>query len=186
MSHDSQQIAQILQGDREAFRELVETYQDAVVRVCQSIMRDHGRAEDIAQETFVTAYRKLDKFDSVKGTFAAWLFTIARRLCINASKKSVAIPIAEPPDGASSPDDAPDIHAGRNEAFQALDNALATLSEEHRRAFVFAEIEELPYSEIAQIEQIAVGTVKSRVSRAKNALQGLLRTTFQELKGNGP
>ncbi len=186
MSTESQQIAQVLQGDREAFRGLVEAYQNTVVRVCRSILGDHGRAEDLAQETFVTAYRKMDQFDSSKGTFAVWLFTIARRACINASKKSVAIPITELPEQAGSPREMPDQHASRSETFQALDEALATLSEEHRRAFVFAEVEELPYAEIAQIEQIAVGTVKSRVSRAKHVLQGLLRTTFQELKGNGP
>ncbi len=180
--HDEMRlIEQVRAGRRESFRALVEAHQDRVFRICLYLLKDAARAEDLAQDTFVTAFRKMASFDPDKGTFSTWLITIARRLCLNALRKTAPIPMAEPPEVAAPLRNSPDHRAARSETFRALDEALAKLSDEHRRAFVFAEIEELPYDEIARIENIAPGTVKSRVSRAKLALQGLLRTTYEEL-----
>jgi RNA polymerase sigma-70 factor (ECF subfamily) len=89
--------------------------------------------------------------------------------------------MGEPPVLLAAPHDSPDHRAERSDTFRALDAALGKLSDEHRRAFIFSEIEELSHEEIARIENIAPGTVKSRVSRAKLALQGQLRTTYEEL-----
>ena len=174
-------IAAVRSGDRDAFRYLVETHQHRVFRTCCHLLRDPASAEDLAQETFLTAFSKIDRFDPDKGSFAIWIITIARRRCLNAMKKSRPLSIAEPPEPAVPSRNAPDQLAARSDAFRALDRALLELSDEHRRAFVLAEIEELPYEDIAAIEGIAPGTVKSRVSRAKLALQGSLRPTFEEL-----
>ena len=169
-------ITAVRAGNRDAFRYLVETYQDRVFRTCCHLLRDPPSAEDLAQETFLTAFRKIDRFDPDKGSFAIWIITIARRLCLNAMKKSRPPNFAGPPEPAE-----PGQLAARSDTFRALDRALLELSDEHRRAFVLAEIEELPYEDIAVIEDIAPGTVKSRVSRAKLALQGSLRPTYEEL-----
>ena len=96
-------------------------------------------------------------------------------------KKSRPLGVAKPPEQAAPRRNSPDQLAARSDAFRALDRALLELSDKHRHAFVLAEIEELPYENIAAIEGVAIGTVKSRVSRAKLALQGLLRPTYEEL-----
>ena len=180
---ETQLIARICGGEREGFRILVEAHQDRVYRVCLHLLCDRAGAEDLAQDTFVRAYQKLGQFDSSSGSFCVWLLTIARRLSINALKKNSPLPMAQPPeDTVSKATDRPDQHASQTDAFNALDDALTKLSGEHRRAFAFAEIEELTYEEIARIEGIAIGTVKSRVSRAKHMLQGLLQPIYQELK----
>lgn len=174
-------IEQVCAGKRESFRVLVETHQQQVFRICFHLLKNTANAEDLAQETFTTAFRKIAQFDPDKGKFSTWLITIANRLCLNSLRKILPISMEEPPDMPAPTRDSPDHLAECSDTFHALDAALATLSDEHRRAFVFAEIEELPYEEIARIENIAPGTVKSRVSRAKLALQGQLRTTYEEL-----
>ena len=174
-------IEQVRAGKRDSFRVLVETHQQQIFRICFHLMKETGNAEDLAQDTFVTAFRQIEKFDPISGKFSTWLITIAKRLCLNALRKTSPISMAEPVNVSAPTRDSPDHLAERSDTFRALDAALANLSDEHRRAFIFAEIEELPYEEIARIESIAPGTVKSRVSRAKLALQGQLRTTYEEL-----
>ena len=179
--NETRLIEQVCAGKRESFRVLVETHQHQIFRICFHLLKDNASAEDLAQETFTTAFRKIAQFDPDKGKFSTWLITIAKRLCLNALRKISPILMEEPPDVPAPTRDSPDHRAERSETFRSLEAALANLSDDHRRAFIFAEIEELPYEGIARIENIAPGTVKSRVSRAKLALQGLLRTTYEEL-----
>lgn len=168
-------------GDAEAFRSIVERFQDPVFRVCLQFLSDYGKAEDVAQETFIAAFRKIDQFDPQRGRPIAWLLTIARRLCINSTRKLKAVDVEKLPEPAGPADCEPDRSAAQGEVFQALDRALAKLSPQHRRVFVLAEIEELAQSEIASIEEIEIGTVKSRLSRAKQNLQAILQPQFNEL-----
>lgn len=174
-------IEQVRAGKGDSFRDLVDTHQHLVFRICFHMMKETGSAEDLAQDTFVTAFRKIAQFDPDSGKFSTWLLTIAKRLCLNALRKASPVPMEEPESVSAPSGDSPDHRAGRSDTFRALDSALANLSDEHRRAFIFAEIEELPYEEIARIENIAPGTVKSRVNRAKLALQGQLRAAYEEL-----
>ncbi len=183
---ETQLIVRIRAGECEAFRHLVESHQDRVYRVCLHLLGEHARAEDLTQESFVTAFRKLHQFDPGKGRFSTWLLTIARRLCLNARQKTRPLSLAEPPERPTASSEHPDRQATRTDVFRALDDAFVNLSESHRRAFVFAEIEELSHQEIAHLEDVAIGTVKSRVSRAKEMLRSSLRTTYQELKENAP
>ena len=182
---ENQLIRRIRAGDREVFRVLVEANQGSVFRVCLHLLGDRARTEDLSQDTFVRAFQKLDQFDESKGKFAVWLVTIARRLCFNAMKKATPYLMADPPEpepgllGGEHPDEM----LTRLETFRFLEAALASLSDEHRRVFVFAEIEELPHDDIARLEGLAVGTVKSRLSRAKQVLRDSLHTTYEELKG---
>lgn len=174
-------IEQVCAGKRESFRILVEAHQQRIFRICFHLLKDAQTAEDLAQDTFITAFRKIAQFNPDKGKFSTWLITIARRLCLNALRKTTPISMAETIDVAAPIRNSPDHRAERSETLRALDEALANLSEDHRRAFILAEIEELPYEEIARIENTAPGTVKSRVSRAKLALQGQLKTTYEGL-----
>ena len=184
-SDENQLIRRIRAGEREVFRVLVEAHQGSVFRVCLHLLGDRARAEDLSQDTFVRAYQKLEQFDESKGRFAVWLVTIARRLCLNAMKKATPYLMADPPEPEPSllECERPDRLLTRSETFRCLDAALAGLSDEHRRVFVFAEIEELSHEDIARIEGIALGTVKSRLSRSKQILRDSLQTTYEELKG---
>jgi RNA polymerase sigma-70 factor (ECF subfamily) len=89
--------------------------------------------------------------------------------------------MADPPDAAGPPHTSPAATAVRADVLRALDSALAGLPEDFRTAFVLAEIEELPLREIARIEGVAEGTVKSRVHRARQALRASLGGAFHEL-----
>lgn len=169
---DERSIAQVLGGDRDAFRELVERYRRPLVGLIRSIVGQNGEVDDIAQETFLAAYRHLDSYDARRGAFATWLLTIARRQCLNALERrrlSVGEPPREPLDSRTPAD-----YASANELMTALDDGLVELPEAQRSAFVLSEIHELPHAEIAAIEGIEVGTVKSRLARAKERLRSIL------------
>jgi RNA polymerase sigma-70 factor (ECF subfamily) len=121
---------------------------------------------------FLAAYRDLASFDPARSLFSTWLFTIARNKSLNALKKRRPRPSDHPfrPTEACAPSD-PLLE---KEFYETLDKGLAALSAHQRTAFVLAECEELPYEMIAQIEGVRVGTVKSRISRAKAKLRSLL------------
>ena len=80
-------IRSVLDGDTESFRLLVQRYQGPIVGMIRNIIDDHHMCEDIAQDVFFTAYRKLPSFDPGRSSFSTWLFTIARNKSINAAKK---------------------------------------------------------------------------------------------------
>lgn len=178
-----QLIARSRRGDRDAFRALVLNYQDQVYRVCCLILGDSSFGQDLAQDTFVRAHGKLHLFDPEKGSFATWLLTMARRLCLNAcQRRGRTIALEDPPDHASPPAQQPDRRAIQTDTAEALDRALADLPTDFRTAFVLAEIEDLPLQKIAELEGVALGTIKSRIHRAKEALRSQLQTTFDEWK----
>ena len=167
-------IRAVLNGDIDAFRLLVQRYQGPVIRMIKNIIADHHICEDIAQDVFFTAYKKLASFDPARSSFSTWLFTIARNKGINAAKKKRPLSMSNPPQTSDS--SAPSESLIRNEFFDRLDCALNGLSAKHKAAFVLAEFEKLPYEQIAQIEGIKIGTVKSRVNRAKRKLRSVLKS----------
>jgi RNA polymerase sigma-70 factor, ECF subfamily len=174
-------IAAVLGGRRESFRVLVEAHQDRVWRLCLLMLGDAGLAEDAAQEAFVTAFRRLPLFSPERGSFGTWLLTISRNLCCNVRRKKMPVTLAILPDQPGETGSSPSDFACRKERFEALDAALAALPAEYRAAFILAEIEELPHAEIALIEDVPVGTVKSRLHRARLALRGALGAVYTEL-----
>lgn len=125
----------------------------------------------------MAAFVSLSRFDASRASFSTWLFTIARNRCINLLKKKRLHSHPE----LDSVADCENTDAIINEEFmQQLDHALSVLPVEQRAAFVLSEIEELPYAEIARIEQTSLGTVKSRIHRAKKQLQSLLEPFKRE------
>ena len=177
MKDDTKIIRQILQGDVESFRLLLERYEKPVVRMIRNITGCTDSYEDIAQEVFFTAYKKLASFDPACSSFSTWLFTIARNKSINAIKKKRVPTLGELPE-RTKPDD-PLGNLANKELFDELDRVLHTLPGRQKRAFVLAEFERLSYQEIAEIEGIRVGTVKSRINRAKKRLRSALNN-FEE------
>lgn len=165
-------IRTVLEGDTESFRLLVQRYQKPVIRMIANIINDRHICEDIAQEVFLAAYKKLPSFDPARSSFSTWLFTIAKNKSINAMKKRKIISVSDPPDNPDFSEPADTLI--RDELFVKLDRALKSLSPGHRRAIVMAEFENLPYEQIAQIERVRIGTIKSRINRAKNRLRSAL------------
>jgi RNA polymerase sigma-70 factor (ECF subfamily) len=130
--------------------------------------------EGVAQEVFLATFRSLASFDPKRSAFSTWLFTIARNRCRNEFARRRPIAGAELPDIVdlrSSPERA----ASEAELFRQLDAALDALPFEQRSAFVLAQLQGLSYEEVGRIEGVGVGTVKSRIARAREKLRSLLR-----------
>lgn len=167
-------IKAVLEGDTESFRLLIQRYQKPVIRMIANLINDRHICEDIAQEVFLAAYKKLPSFDPARSSFSTWLFTIARNKSINAMKKRKILSVSNPPENPDFSEPADSLI--RNELFVKLDQALMSLSPKYKRALILAEFENLSYEQIAQIEGIRIGTVKSRINRAKNRLRSALES----------
>ena len=169
MTQEKEAIRQVLQGDVESFRLIVERYERPIMRVIRNITGDREWCEDIAQDVFLAAYKKLPSFDPACGNFSTWLFTIARNKSINASKKKRALSMSALPERTNPRN--PSDELAKTEFYGQLDGELQALPSAQRRAFILAEFEKLSYAEIAQIEGARIGTIKSRINRARKKLQ---------------
>ena len=178
MTHETEIIRQVLEGDIESFRFILARYEKPVMRMIRNITYDKESCEDIAQDVFLTAYKKLASFDRARSSFSTWLFTIARNKSLNALKKKKPISVSEPPEKTNPHNPSDDM--AKKEFYDQLDKTLQALPSRQRRAFILAEFEKLPYTEIAQIEGTRLGTIKSRINRAKQKL----RTALVEFAGD--
>ena len=178
MTQETEVIHQVLQGDIESFRIIVERYERPIVRMIRNIINNKETCEDIAQDVFFTAYRKLASFDPARGNFSTWLFTLARNKSINTMRKKRPLSMSELPENSDTNN--PSDELVEKEFLDDLDSKLNSLPLAQKRAFVLAEFEKLSYKEIAQIERVRIGTIKSRINRAKNELEKALKETWYE------
>ena len=176
---DRDLVRRVLAGQTNDFRVLVERHEQPVFRFALGMLGNREEAQDVTQDAFLAAYANLSGYDASRGAFSTWLFTIARNRCINGLRRHRPTALQKP-DAIQGRVIADPVH--RQELSQQLDQALAALPIEQRSAFVLAEIEELPYAEIARIEQTTLGTVKSRIHRAKQRLQLVLEPVIRELQ----
>jgi len=172
-------IVRVLNGEVDSFRLLVERYQKPIIRFVRNVVDDSHICEDIAQEVFLTAYRMLGSFDPDRSEFSTWLFTIARNKSLNVLKKKKPLSMPRLPE-RTSPVNPADV-LSQKEFFDELDRALQELPATQKTAFVLAELEQLSHAEIAQIEGVRIGTVKSRINRAKSKLQSALKNLDGEI-----
>lgn len=166
-------IRAVLGGDVDSFRLLVQRYQMPVIKMIKNLINDHHICEDIAQDVFLIAYKKLANFDPARGSFSTWLFTIARNKSLNALKKKRPLSMSNLPENSDSPVFSNSLT--QKEFFDRLDQVLQTIPTKQKTAFVLAEFEKLPYGDIAQIEGVRIGTIKSRINRAKKKLRSALK-----------
>lgn len=161
---DPRTLARALEGDLGAFEELVRLYQADVWRFAHHFTRDRALAEDVTQETFLRAFRFLGSFRG-DAKFTSWLFRIARNCAMDAIRARRAHLEREPPPPAGPSDP---------QARLELRTALDAVSDEHREPFLLIEVFGLSYREAADVLGVRVGTVKSRMHRARKAMMGAL------------
>jgi RNA polymerase sigma-70 factor (ECF subfamily) len=168
-ANDAQLLARVAAGDHEAFTTVMSSHEDRVFSVCLRIMGDRDHALDATQETFLTTFRKASQFQG-RSAVGTWIYRIAVNTCydmLRKEKRRRADPLPDHIDPADQrATDVVEAVALRPE----LEKALAALSPEFRAAVVLADIEGLGLSDVAAILDVPVGTVKSRVFRARRQL----------------
>lgn len=172
MNDDLDAIRRVLADDVESFRHLVERYQRPLLTLVRNLTPAHTDHEGVAQEVFLAAFRCLASFDSKRSAFSTWLFTIARNRCRNELARRRPAVSAELPEVVDL--GSPERAASEAELFRQVEAALDTLPFEQRSAFVLAQLQGFSYEEVGQIEGVGVGTVKSRIARAREKLRSLL------------
>ncbi|MCA9147665.1 MAG: sigma-70 family RNA polymerase sigma factor [Planctomycetales bacterium] len=175
MVSEEQILACVLAGKTSEFRKLVDRYQQPVFRFARNLIRDEHDAEDITQEVFLAAFNNLASFNAKRASLQTWLFTIARNRCVNYLKRTR--PVIDSEAIANTIRAASGDESARNEFWSRLDLALDALPIEQKTAFVLSEIVALPYTDIAHIESTTLGTVKSRIYRAKQRLRTAMAPT---------
>ena len=183
---DAELVARCLSGDAPAFDALVRLHQDLVFGVALRMLGDRAEAEEVAQDAFVRAYRGLRSFRG-ESKFSTWLVAIVMNLCRSrrkwwARRKPVVVRSLDEPigddDGPSQdvedPSPGPAAEAMRREFHGQLAAGLAMLDEPGREVIVLRDVQGLSYEEIAQALRCEVGTVKSRLSRARWRLRAML------------
>ena len=193
---DAQLIERFRRGDRRAFEMLVVKYQRRIERLIARMVRDADLVEDIAQETFIRAYRALPQFRG-DSAFYTWLYRIA----VNSAKKALGEikrdpVVTEAALGARDADDetsrgaaelpdgeTPESVLASKEIAATVNAAIEALSEDLRQAITLREIEGLSYEEIAEAMNCPIGTVRSRIFRAREAIAEKLRPHIEVNEG---
>lgn len=185
MANEEQRLVEASQrGDVESFNQLVRLYEGRVYNLCYRMLGDADAAADVTQDSFISAYRNLHRFRG--GLFRSWLFRIATNACydaLRARKRRPTVSLNAPsdldddapafdlPDTGESPDD----RALRRELAAAIQQGIQQLPEEQRVVVILSDIQGLAYEEIAEVTSTNLGTVKSRLSRARARLRDILR-----------
>lgn len=166
-------------GELAAFNELVERYQSAVYNLCLRMLSQPAPAEDATQETFFAAFRSIK---SLRGAAVRpWLLRIAANQCYDQLRSRQRRPSEPLPDEplVADPDPGPLESALSAEAIRTIEAALEKLPDEQRLCVVLIDVQGLDYAEAAEVLQANLGTVKSRLSRARAALRELLGEDFR-------
>jgi RNA polymerase sigma-70 factor, ECF subfamily len=181
---DAQIIAAVLAGRPQAFSKLVLRYQDRLFQTAYHITRSREEAEDVVQEALVQAFVKLSTFQQ-QSTFFTWLYRIALNAAITRRRRRrVDVPlgpdvesgICEPADQQEGPEE----RILREERSKLLHAALGALSEEHRAILVLRELEGFCYESICEALDLPIGTVRSRLHRARLHLAEQLKGVLHE------
>jgi RNA polymerase sigma-70 factor (ECF subfamily) len=185
---DQELVERVQRGDNKAFDVLVLKYQHKIIKLISRYIRDQSEVLDVAQETFVKAYRALGQFRG-ESAFYTWLYRIA----INTAKNYLVAQGRRPPDtdidaeeaeqfeGESNlkESDTPERLALRDEIERTIYQAIEELPEDLRSAITLRELEGLTYEEIALAMSCPIGTVRSRIFRAREAIDRKLRPLLE-------
>lgn len=180
---DQRLVVAAQNGDLDAFNQLVTRHERAVYNVCYRMLRDGSLAEDATQDAFIRAWNSIDSFRG--GIVRPWILRIATNRTYDILRAQARRPAqsldAQPFESEAewtSQSDAvehPEAFATRGELSTFLQEALAELPEDQRLAIVLSDVQGYAYDEIAEIMDVAVGTVKSRISRGRSRLRTVLQ-----------
>jgi len=180
-SHQSEELQLIRRsqaGDADAFGQLVTKYRTRIFTMVCGIVGNEQDAWDIAQEGFLKAWRSMHRFEG-RSSFYTWLYSITWNLTISSLRRSSREEVVELNDAIPSSLPGPRINSQRAEIWEQVNAAIAKLSPEHRAVVVLKELEDLQYREIAEILNLSIGTVMSRLFYARKRLQSMLRPIYQ-------
>lgn len=182
---DAELVARVQRGDKRAFDLLVLKYQRKIMRLLSRMIRDPAEIEDVAQEAFIKAYRALPQFRG-DSAFYTWLYRIAintaRNWQVASGRRPATLNVIETEDGETfsqidnlTDNNTPESMATSREIVETVNAAINALPEDLRTAIVLREIEGMSYEDIAQSMACPIGTVRSRIFRAREAIAAQLR-----------
>ncbi len=182
--NEMERIHQCQQGNLQAFEEIVELYEKKIYNLAYRMMGNHEDANDMTQEAFIRAYQALDTFRG-DARFSTWLYRIATNVCLDELRKksrrrteSLDQPIytddgavsREIPDWSTNPDEALSKHQIQEMVWKGIQ----MLPDDQKNVLILRDIQGHSYEEIADITQVSLGTVKSRLNRARLALKDIM------------
>ncbi len=169
----------IQKGDMVAFNEMVDRYKDRLMNVISRMLSSQEEAEDIVQETFVRVYQHRQSFN-FKHCFSTWIYTICLNLARNELRKRKKFKFFDIYDMQGSEREFAVEAKIPTRLPEALDKAIRELPEKYRLAFILRDVEEMAYDEVAKVLSVPLGTVKSRVNRARLMLREKLTPRLEE------
>lgn len=182
VQYEDQQLVQlVLDGDTEAFNDLVERHQSRAYNLCVRMLGDADAAADVAQDAFISAYKHLP---SLRGEFRPWLMRIVANGCrdvLRSQKRRPSVSLDLERDDDDTPamqiadtGDGPEAALMKSELQKTIAVALGEIPDDQREVIILSDIQGLSYQEIADMTGINIGTVKSRLNRARSRLRELL------------
>ena len=178
---DADCVRRLQRGETDAFEILVRRHQKAIFNLIYRMLGDYDEAAEIAQETFLSAYRSIGRFRG-EANFSTWLYRIAfnhastrRKSMANRQQRTVSLETMEPVCGHGL--DPAEIVA-QKEIQDRVQNALNSLEPDDAMIILLKDLQDIPYEEVARVLEVPVGTVKSRLHRARQALKSRLAPFF--------
>jgi RNA polymerase sigma-70 factor (ECF subfamily) len=190
MMDEARMVEYALEGDFDAYNRLVLAYQDLAYNVAYRIMGNQAAAEDMTQDAFISAFRKLKTFRG--GSFKAWLLRIVTNACYDELRRYKRRPMValepigsdneeiESPSWLEDPGESPEEAAMRTELSAAIQHCLEELDVNFRAVVILVDVQGMDYSEAAEVVNTPLGTIKSRLARARSRMQDCLKS-FGEL-----
>jgi len=172
-AEDIDLIRRYVDGDLEAFEELMRAHEDRVFGICLRMLRDRDAALDVTQETFITVFRKAHKYKA-QAAFSTWLYRVTMNTCYDHLRRTKRRHADALPEGMDPEDPLAADPLAAAELRPDIEKALATISEEFRSAVVLVDLQGLAIDQSAEILGVPSGTVKSRVFRGRRLLAELL------------
>lgn len=177
---DDRRLIELFKQDPDAaFKSIIKEYQDRIFNLCIYMLHSREDAQEAAQDVFTKAYRSFKDFIP-RATLYTWLYRISMNTCIGYKRKRQEsfVEDDEAISAVASPEPSPEKISESREVAAVVHKALESLTPDFRATIVLKEMEGLSYEEIAEVLQISIGTVKSRISRAREELRKILRDKF--------
>jgi len=180
-------------GDVAAFEQLIEGYQRKIFNIALRIVGNYDDAGDLAQEVLIRIYKSIRNFKE-QSSFSTWVYRITTNVCLDEIRKrknrkvisldeELKFDDGEMSRQIASDDPLPEDTAERSELREIVNNAINSLSEEHRVVIILRDIQGFSYEEIAEMVKCPEGTIKSRINRARQALRNILQEKRELLYG---